>query len=142
MGSSCMKPATESWVGVAEIDFETALLAAGPPRRISESVCFHAQQCIEKYLKAVLQEQDRDVPRTHDLGLLLDLTNDWIPELAESRTEIEHVGSYAMTLRYPHGPIEFDELSELADDALRVMSDTRQLVRVNLEIEPEAELST
>ncbi len=38
-----MKPATESWVGVAEVDFDTAILAAGPPHRISESVCFHAQ---------------------------------------------------------------------------------------------------
>ena len=32
-----------------------------------DGVCFHAQQCIEKYLKAKLVEADIDFPKTHNL---------------------------------------------------------------------------
>ncbi len=36
-------------------------------------VCFHAQQCVEKYLKAFLTEHDLSFERTHNLTILLDL---------------------------------------------------------------------
>ena len=36
------------------------------------SVRYHAQQCVEKYLKAVLQEQGAPIPKIHDLASLLD----------------------------------------------------------------------
>jgi HEPN domain-containing protein len=36
-----------------------------------DTVCFHAQQTAEKYLKAVLVSAGIDPPRTHDLRLLL-----------------------------------------------------------------------
>lgn len=131
-----MNPATESWVGVAEIDFETAILAAGAPRRISESVCYHAQQCVEKYLKAILQEQGRDVPRTHELAYLLDLVHEAVPELMPLRSKIQDLSSYAMVFRYPHDPLDVDDLSELADEALHLMVKTRQVVRTFLDIRP------
>ena len=38
-----------------------------------EAACFHAQQCAEKYLKAILQEQSIPFGRTHNLIALLDL---------------------------------------------------------------------
>ena len=40
---------------------------------IFDSVCFHAQQCAEKYLKARLQDLGIIVPKTHDLTQLLEL---------------------------------------------------------------------
>lgn len=52
-----MNPATAEWVSKAEGDFLTAgreLRARKSPNY--DAVCFHAQQCAEKYLKAVLQE--------------------------------------------------------------------------------------
>ncbi len=38
-----------------------------------DTVCFHAQQCAEKYLKALLIFHGIDSPRTHDLTELLPL---------------------------------------------------------------------
>ena len=38
-----------------------------------DTVCYHAQQCAEKYLKAFLISKSQDFPRTHDLRLLLQL---------------------------------------------------------------------
>jgi len=32
-----------------------------------DTICFHAQQCVEKYLKALLTSTHTDFPKTHDL---------------------------------------------------------------------------
>lgn len=54
-----MKPLTREWVAKAEGDFATArreLRSRAQPN--FDAACFHAQQCAEKYVKAVLQERD------------------------------------------------------------------------------------
>ena len=69
-----MNPITHEWIIKAEGDFQTAsreLEALESPNY--DAVCFHAQQCAEKYLKARLAEAQIPFPKTHDLGPLLDL---------------------------------------------------------------------
>src|SRR5438105_6810290 len=69
-----MKRLTREWVKKAEGDFVTAqreLRARKSPNY--DSACFHSQQCVEKYLKARLQEANISFPHTHDLGALLNL---------------------------------------------------------------------
>jgi len=69
-----MNPITLEWVAKAEGDFATAereLNVEDNPNY--DAVCFHAQQCAEKYLKARLQESDIPFGKTHVLTLLLDL---------------------------------------------------------------------
>ncbi len=53
----CMNPLTLKWIEKAEGDYITTqkLLPTTNPR-LYDIICFHAQQCIEKYLKAWLQE--------------------------------------------------------------------------------------
>ena len=61
-----MNPLTREWIEKAEGDFHTAgreLRARKNPNY--EAACFHAQQCAEKYLKAILQEQSITLGRTH-----------------------------------------------------------------------------
>jgi HEPN domain-containing protein len=68
-----MKLITEEWVDKAEGDFATAhreIQVENMPNY--DAVCFHSQQCIEKYLKAFLQEENIVFGRTHDLTKLLD----------------------------------------------------------------------
>ena len=46
-----MKPATQEWIEKAEGDYRTALRERRVRRHPNhDAVCFHAQQCIEKYL--------------------------------------------------------------------------------------------
>jgi len=69
-----MKPATKVWVAKAEQDLEAAkccMQKAGPP--VYDAVCFHCQQCAEKYMKAVLTERGVHFPKTHDLKELVAL---------------------------------------------------------------------
>jgi HEPN domain-containing protein len=52
-----MKPLTAEWISKAENDFATALRESRVRKNVNyDAVCFHAQQCAEKYLKARLQE--------------------------------------------------------------------------------------
>jgi len=68
-----MKPMTAEWVAKAEGDFamlERESRARKNPNH--DGICFHAQQCAEKYLKARLCEAGIASPRTHDLVALLE----------------------------------------------------------------------
>ena len=67
-----MKPETTEWVQKAEGDMNTAqreFAVQDEPNH--DAVCFHAQQCAEKYLKARLIEVGLPVMRTHDLEILV-----------------------------------------------------------------------
>src|SRR6266849_5893451 len=66
-----MKKLTAEWVRKAEADFEAANTIAKLDPSLRDPLCFHCQQTVEKYLKALLQELGQVVPRTHDLANLL-----------------------------------------------------------------------
>ncbi len=69
-----MHQLTQEWIDKAEGDFATGLRESRVRKDPNyDSVCFHAQQCVEKYLKGKLQEETIKFPKTHDLEKLLDL---------------------------------------------------------------------
>ncbi len=51
-----MKDRTKDWIDKAESDFVAISRLKEKPEGIYDIICFHAQQCVEKYLKAILQE--------------------------------------------------------------------------------------
>lgn len=102
-----MQPLTAEWVGKAEGDFVTAQ-REGRARKAPnyDAVCFHAQQCAEKYLKARLQEASIAIPYTHDLVVLLNLLLAVEPAWAGLTTDARALNVFAVSYRYPgHQPI-------------------------------------
>jgi HEPN domain-containing protein len=96
-----MQPATTEWVAKAEGDYTTALRecrARTCPNY--DAACFHAQQCAEKYLKALLQEDSMAFEKTHDLVKLLSLLPPTI-ELAALRSNLAMLSAAAVEYRYP-----------------------------------------
>ncbi len=66
----------------------------------TDTVCYHAQQCVEKYLKAVLVVAGVDFPKTHDLEKLTTL----VPADARPQFSVEEqarLTDYATAARYP-----------------------------------------
>jgi HEPN domain-containing protein len=56
------------WVEKAESDLKNARIVLGAGEECpADTVAFHAQQCAEKYLKALLVFEGIDFPKTHDL---------------------------------------------------------------------------
>jgi len=49
----------------------------------TDAICFHAQQCAEKYLKAYLIFNGKEVRRTHDIAELISQCSEVDPEFAE-----------------------------------------------------------
>ncbi|OHB76437.1 MAG: hypothetical protein A2Z34_05980 [Planctomycetes bacterium RBG_16_59_8] len=96
-----MKMLTTEWIGKAEEDFLVAQreLKTNPPAY--DAVCFHSQQCVEKYLKAVLQEANVPFGKTHDLDVLLEQCKAFIPEIAALKRELLELSAFAVEIRYP-----------------------------------------
>jgi HEPN domain-containing protein len=66
------KPDIRPWIYKAEEDYRAALtLARKRKDPVPDNVCFSAQQCVEKYLKAFLVYHRKGFPKTHDLAELL-----------------------------------------------------------------------
>lgn len=84
--------------------------------RVSDSpVGFHAQQAVEKALKAAIASRDLDFPFTHDLGVLMQLCEDAGLELPAALSDADRLNPYAATIRYGLG----DPETVPAQDALR-----------------------
>ena len=97
-----MNPVTRDWIKKAEGDFSIAcreMRARKAPNY--DGVCFHAQQCAEKYLKARLHAAELQFPRTHDLGVLIDLAKNIEPEWEVVRPAARMLTDYAVRFRYP-----------------------------------------
>jgi HEPN domain-containing protein len=65
----------------------------------SSSICFHAQQAVEKFLKAFLVYHDIDFPKTHDLDFLLlecKKINDKIFDI-----DLGSLTDFGVSVRYP-----------------------------------------
>jgi HEPN domain-containing protein len=97
-----MNPLTVEWIEKASADLATAgreMRARRDPNY--DAVCFHAQQCVEKLLKAALTECGRDFSRTHDLNHLLNLILTVNPLWDVFRPGFQELVAYAVEYRYP-----------------------------------------
>lgn len=72
--------------------------------RVSDSsVGFHAQQAVEKALKAAISSRGLEFPFTHDLGLLMQLCEDAGFKLPAELAEADRLTPYAAAIRYGLG---------------------------------------
>jgi HEPN domain-containing protein len=97
-----MKPLTAEWAGKAEADV-AVMEREGRVRKnpAYDSVCFHAQQCAEKYLKAILSDQTLEAGRTHDLVALLERVLPMHPLWEAYRVDLAYLSDFAVAYRYP-----------------------------------------
>ena len=96
-----MQKLTREWLRKARADLRGAheLMEARPP--VYDLICFHCQQCVEKLLKAMLQELGASVPRTHDLEDLLALILPHDATLKSIRRGLKFLSAFAVDYRYP-----------------------------------------
>lgn len=124
-----MNPAIAEWVSKAEGDFLTAgreLRARKSPNY--DAVCFHAQQCAEKYLKAVLQQNDKHIPKIHNLVELMLLCEEIDGSFELLRADLVTMERFSVRTRYPGESAEKED----ARSAYAAAGTTRQFVRQKL----------
>ncbi len=124
-----MNPLTIEWIEKAEGDFTTMrreLRARSAPNY--DAVCFHAQQCAEKYLKAILHEHGQGVPRTHSLLELLALLLKLDPTFQLIQVDLNVLEGNAVLYRYPGQSAHKQE----GQEASRAAEAVRKLTRLKL----------
>lgn len=124
-----MNPITHEWIEKAEGDFATAERESNVTSNANyDAVCFHAQQCVEKYLKAVLQESSIVFSKTHDLATLLKLALPLEPAWVSLESDMNALTIFAVAYRYPGESADATE----AQDAMSKCRNFRALARQKL----------
>ncbi len=97
-----MNETVQEWVAKAEDDWRVAQRElAADPHPSFDAACFHAQQCVEKLMKAVLIHRQVLVPRTHDLVALSRLLQPLESAWRWDDAELEELNRGAVAYRYP-----------------------------------------
>ena len=96
-----MKPTTLEWIEKAEGDLVTAQMSCRSRKNPNyDAVCFHAQQCAEKYLKARLEESGLAIPRIHNLYALLTLILPIEPAWNILAADLNVLNTFAVAYRF------------------------------------------
>lgn len=120
------------WLAKADHDIlniDNNIAAAAVPW---DTVCFHAQQAVEKTLKAFLVFRFRPVLRTHDLVALLAACVEVEPSLSILERDCRDLSAFAVGARYPDDIYEPDE-----EDGRRMIAAMNRVRTAVLRLFPE-----
>jgi len=124
-----MNPITREWVEKAEGDWNSALREIRARKHPNyDSACFHAQQCAEKYMKAVLCETGMLIDKVHDLGKVLDQVKVANPMWEVLRPAAIVLTDYGVRFRYPGSSAD----KIMAGEAVKHCRLIRELLAVHL----------
>lgn len=131
-----MRSPTKEWIQQAQLDLKAAGLMLNDESLGSVSA-FHAQQVVEKCLKALLEEKEMKIPRTHDLEKLsaqvlegwgTDFDGDSLLILNSVYTESRYPSGFGLL---PSGKPRIEEARLLLSFATEVMERTMSLLKEN-----------
>jgi HEPN domain-containing protein len=94
------------WKQKAENDLRTAEIVLSSEEPPTDTICFHAQQCAEKYLKSYLTLKDITIEKTHDLTRINNICIGLDRDFQELSDFAELLSGYAVEIRYPGDFIE------------------------------------
>jgi HEPN domain-containing protein len=117
------------WMAKAENDLRSGAHLLRIRNCPTDAVCFHAQQCVEKCLKALLITHGTGFRKTHDLGELVTLLPPRHRSLLDEK-EQDRLTEYATVTRYPgnYEPIPLAEARQAVKIARRVRRDVRKIL--------------
>jgi len=116
-----MNATVNEWVAKAEGDYRTAhreLHPAGTPN--FDAVCFHAQQCVEKLMKALMIHLGVTPPRSHDLAALDRLLSPICPGWSWPLADLHLLTRVAVDFRYPGDSADHKEATESFEIATKM----------------------
>ncbi len=125
-----MNPLTLEWIQKAEGDYDSAQQLLHGQNPVPHVICFLAQQCVEKYLKAWLQEAKILFLRTHNLQQLLSLILPSIPSWASWTADLSTLSKHAVDTRYPGAAATVSDM----EHAMKTCEKVRQAVRKQLKL--------
>lgn len=129
-----MNDLVTEWIQKAEGDFNSALREYRARKLPNyDAAVFHAQQCIEKYIKAILQKNNVPFHKIHDLLALMQLCGSLVNELELYKELLAYLNQFAIVFRYPGE----SATREQAKQALNAMNILRPILRNKLGLSEE-----
>lgn len=128
-----MKVVTTDWLRSARADLETINAILDKPN-LAAVVAFHAQQCVEKCLKALLEEIDIEVGKTHSLLTLKaaaerDYSIDWDEDTLSLLNKLYIDSRYPTEFGLlPNGAPSLEDARDLARFAAEAMDEAEALL--------------
>ncbi len=117
------------WVAKADNDLRSAEYLLKMEDCPTDTICFHAQQCVEKCLKALLVTQGTEFQKTNDLAKLVILLPSRLRPSLDAK-EQDRLTEYATVTRYPgdYEPISLSEARQAVRTARRVRREVRKIL--------------
>ena len=95
-----MKKQVKDWIFLAEKDLNASEILIKEEYPLTNIIAFHCQQTIEKYLKAILLENDIPLIITHDLIKLNGMIKE-IKDLGIDENKLIPINEVYVEARYP-----------------------------------------
>lgn len=103
-----MKP-YEVWLLKAGNDLKSAKKLMEGDNKIPDTAIYHAQQSVEKSLKAYLSFKQQPIQKTHDVELLTELCIELNEKFNTLLEDTKSLSGYDIAFRYPDVILEPDE---------------------------------
>ena len=110
-------------------DIQAFQVLKGAPEINLASVCFHAQQAVEKLLEAILFLRQVELRRTHDLVELALLLSQHGMETPIAPYELSRLNPFAVTLRYDEMEINIISREEASEWVMLIYHWAEESVR-------------
>jgi HEPN domain-containing protein len=123
------------WIIKGDHDLGTAKVTYLHIPEYLDTVTFHCQQAVEKYLKAYLIFQSLEFRFSHDLVYLLDLITQKDSDFENYYNTVSELQGYAVEIRYPNETIFLS--NEKVENAMMIAKDVREFVvkKMNVSID-------
>ena len=121
-----------NWILKAENDLKTGKDEMDTNKPAFDTICFHMQQCVEKYLKCFLIFNGKEIKKTHNLAEIIN-------ECSETDADYENMYNiraneltkYAVDIRY--GDEFYFPALEETKQAIQTAEKVKDFVRKKLE---------
>jgi len=117
---------SREWLKKADNDLELAKLVLKYKPNLTDGICFHCQQAVEKYLKAILTYKNKTFKKTHSLVYLLDLLDEEEDISDEFYSMAEELEGYSVEVRYPDA--QYIPSEEDAAEAVKIAQKIKEII--------------
>ena len=91
-----------AWISKAESDWKTGRDEMATENPATDTICFHMQQCAEKFLKAFLIFNGREIRKTHDLAEIITECKELDPDFQKLiELKVQNLTEFGVQFRYP-----------------------------------------
>jgi HEPN domain-containing protein len=133
-----MKKQVEEWLHFAEIDIRSAK-KLGEEKYLAQAAAFHIHQCVEKSIKAILEDKQQKIPKIHNLVVLMEsirklgvnpqIDEDILDEINQIYIESRYPADFGVL---PGGTPSIEIIKKFLDFATEFFSFADKLIRTGM----------